>query len=631
MTSSTSGPRQNQPGDARALLTDMARSFKASWKSLALTDFVYKIIAFVVLTPLVGILFRLLIATSGKAVLSDMDILFFFLGPMGWLCFILVGALGLGIVALEQASLMGIICATAARKHLGLLDALRFARVHAWSVLRITARMILWTLLTIAPFLAILAIAYFSLLTKHDINFYLAEKPPIFIAAVGIAGIVVVCLVVILLRLFTSWFFALPLVLFEKASPANALAASKQQARGHRVTLLLWIVGWVVASSVISALATGAVGVIGHLLVPGSPDSIRLLAIVIGLVLLLLALVNLAVNLLSTTAFAVILFTLYRSLGTETDAQPLILDMADTSHKGEPLRLTGKRLLVAGVLGSVIAAAIGVFAVQSVRHNDNIKIMAHRGSSKAAPENTLAAIRKAIEDGADWVEIDVQETADGEVVVFHDSDFMRTANVDLKIWNATMEDLKDIDIGSWFAPEFRAERVPTLAQVLDECKGKICVNIELKYYGHDDQLEQKVAELVDSHGMASDVVAMSLKSEVVEKMKNVRPDWKVGLLMSVSAGDLSKLEADFIAVNAGFANRRLVRTAHENGKEIYVWTVDDAPTMSAMISRGVDGLLTNKPALAKSVLQQRAQMSAPERLLLELASLFGKTSEIGEI
>ena len=323
-----------------------------------------------------------------------------------------------------------------------------------------------------------------------------------------------------------------------------------------------------------------------------------------------------------------ILFSLYRQLGSEE--APDISKLRLVEGDAEPL-ITRRRLLTAGVIGAGAAVAVGVFALHSVRPDDNVKIMAHRGSSKAAPENTMAAFRKAIEDGADWIELDVQETADGEVVVFHDSDFMRTAGVSLKLWDATMEDLKTIDIGSWFAPEFADQRVPTLAEVLDACKGRIGVNIELKYYGHDQQLEQRVADIVESCDMASDIVLMSLENNVVKKMKSIRPDWQVGQLMSVSAGDLSKIEADFLAVNAAFANRRLIRDAHSAGKEVYVWTVDDAPTMSTMIGRGVDGLLTNKPALARSVLDQRAQMSPPERLLLELATVLGTTSEIGQM
>ncbi|MCH5377203.1 MAG: glycerophosphodiester phosphodiesterase, partial [Planctomycetes bacterium] len=112
--------------------------------------------------------------------------------------------------------------------------------------------------------------------------------------------------------------------------------------------------------------------------------------------------------------------------------------------------------------------------------------------------------------------------------------------------------------------------------------------------------------------------------------KSIRPDWRVGLLMSVAAGGMKNIEADFLAVNAGFAHRGLIRNAHDHKKEVYVWTVNDAPTMSTMISRGVDGLLTDKPALARSVLEQRREMSVPERLLLELAGTLGAAPDIGE-
>ena len=169
-----------------------------------------------------------------------------------------------------------------------------------------------------------------------------------------------------------------------------------------------------------------------------------------------------------------------------------------------------------------------------------------------------------------------------------------------------------------------------MGEVLDECKGKIGVNIELKYYGHEEQLEQRVVDVVESRDMASEVVAMSLKIDGVKKLKSLRPDWKVGLLMSVSAGNVRKIEADFLAINAGFASSSFVRAAHASGKDVYVWTVNDATTMSMMISRGVDGLLTDRPALARAVLEQRADMSGPERLLIELAGVLGASPKIAE-
>ena len=201
----------------------------------------------------------------------------------------------------------------------------------------------------------------------------------------------------------------------------------------------------------------------------------------------------------------------------------------------------------------------------------------------------------------------MQETADGQVVVFHDSDFMKLAGVDRKIWDATLADLQDIDIGGWFAPEFKRRTRPHAGRGAGSVPGQSPVDIELKYYGHEQQLEQRVVDIVEAHGMAADVVIMSLKIAGVQKMKALRPDWKIGLLMSVSAGDVNKSGVDFIAVNAAFATRRFIKSAHASGQKVYAWTVNDPTTMSTLIGRGIDGLITDKPALARSVLAQRAR------------------------
>ncbi len=613
-----------------SVFANVVADLRSSWKQLAFADVIYKVFALVLLTPLVGILFRVLLAFSGDMVVADQDILFFFLGPVGWLCAIAVGALWLAIVALEQAALMAVLLANQGRERLQLFAALRFAIANAWPVIQLTARMVGFTLLTIAPFLVVAGITYFALLTKHDINFYLNEKPPIFLVALGIGGILAVVLVAVLLRLFSGWFFALPLVLFEKVRPSEALRESNAMAKGHRRKILFWIFIWAVASTLLSGVATSAVVWLAKFFVPGATGSLGLLAFAIGLTLLVWVAVNLAVNLLSTTSFATILFHLYRQFGCTGDMDLTRQDLRQAASGQVGPRITRTRLLVAGIVGVLAACTVGVLSMQGVRLEDHVKIIAHRGASKAAPENTMAAVKKAIEDGADWIEIDVQETADGEVVVFHDSDFMRMANNELRIWDATMADLRDIDVGSWFSTEFNDERVPTLGEVLTECKGNACVNIELKYYGYDQQLERRVAEIVEAQQMTADIVIMSLKKDAVVKMKSLRPSWTAGLLMSVSAGDVKNIKADFLAVNASFINRGLIQAAHDDGKEIYAWTVNDAPTMSNLIGRGVDGLITDKPALARSVLEQRAEMGAPERLLLELAEILGVVPEFGE-
>jgi glycerophosphoryl diester phosphodiesterase len=289
----------------------------------------------------------------------------------------------------------------------------------------------------------------------------------------------------------------------------------------------------------------------------------------------------------------------------------------------------GRIVLIVSTV-TVVALYAGGRLLDNVHLEDSALVVAHRGAAGAAPENTLASVRRAIADGADWVEIDVQESRDGQVVVFHDSDFMKLSGNPLKIWDGDLLAIQQQDIGSWFAPEFAAERVPTLAQVLEEVRGQARLMIELKYYGHDQELEQRVVDLVEAAGMVDQVSIMSLKLAGVQKLQALRPDWKVGLLAATAVGDLSKIDVDFLAVSARMASRSFIRRAHKTDKRVLVWTVNDALSMSRWMSLGVDGVITDEPALAREVLRERGEMSSVQRLLVSASLFLGKPVEPGQ-
>jgi glycerophosphoryl diester phosphodiesterase len=271
----------------------------------------------------------------------------------------------------------------------------------------------------------------------------------------------------------------------------------------------------------------------------------------------------------------------------------------------------------------VVVAAGTAWLATTVRVKDTTEITAHRGSSAHAPENTLAAVEQAIADGTDWVEIDVQELADGTVVVVHDRDLKRLGGVDLRVAGSTYEELRDVDVGSWFAPEYADQRIPTLAQVLALCRGRARVNIELKYYGSLGTLAERVIRIVEQEGMASEVVLMSLNHEAARRAKALRPDWTVGILTAVALGDVARLETDFLAVNASLATRTFIRAAHRRRRAVHVWTVNDPLQMSVLMSRGVDNIITDVPAAARNVLEERAEMTAVQRLMVEVGAWLG--------
>ena len=123
--------------------------------------------------------------------------------------------------------------------------------------------------------------------------------------------------------------------------------------------------------------------------------------------------------------------------------------------------------------------------------------------------------------------------------------------------------------------------------------------------------------------MADEVVVMSLKSDKVAKIKKLRPDWTYGLLTSIQLGDISSFDVDFLGVSAGGASRGFVRRAQQKGFDVYVWTVNDPYQMSAMMSRGVDGIITDEPELANRVREIRAELSPVQRLLIGIGAEVG--------
>jgi glycerophosphoryl diester phosphodiesterase len=212
-------------------------------------------------------------------------------------------------------------------------------------------------------------------------------------------------------------------------------------------------------------------------------------------------------------------------------------------------------------------------------------------------------------------------------VIVHDSDLMKVGGNAAKIWDTIAATLRMVDIGSHAGPQFASERVPTLAEALALLKGRSRVIVELKSYGHDQQLEERVVAIIEAAGMEDDCVTMSLDHDMVREMKRLRPEWRSGILVARAIGDLTALEADFLAVEARMATAPFLRRAHRAGQDVYVWTVNDPAWMLAAISRGADGLITDRPDVARRVIERRAELSDAQQLAVALLVRLGARTE----
>ncbi|WP_120632357.1 glycerophosphodiester phosphodiesterase family protein [Ruegeria sp. EL01] len=564
------------------------------------------------IAPGVATAVNLAVSLSNQSALTDQDIAMFLLSPAGFIAAIVV----LSLFLLAEVFVFSVM---AGSLRMGESDPWRAGSAAIGLILpRLPAlfgfaiRFIFRVLILALPFVAVAGLIAWWTLTEYDINYYLTFHPPAFWVAVILIGVVILSLAWVLIRRLSAWALALHLVIFEDSSPKAAFDESTRRMEGKRGRLKIELALWLGLRLVIAALIAAVAGVLFGLVPLQDGVNLRL---ALTLSLVVAGLWSLTGLLLAATALGALAVLLDGFFDTQTK---------DFPHP-EPRRIKAPVFVTVGAAAAavVIGLWLGQGLLARVQAPDHAEVIGHRGAAALRPENTMASVLKAIEDGADWVEIDVQETADDVVIVAHDSDFMKLADVNLKVWDATMEDVAQIDIGSWYGPEYAGERSPTLRDVLLAAKGRAKVIIELKYYGHDIDLENRVAGLVEELGMQGDIATMSLKYPAVQKMKALRPDWRAGVLAATAVGDLAGLEGDFVAVNAALVSPGLIRSIHEAGKDIYVWTVNDPLQMSAMASMGVDGLITDRPAMAQEVLRVRAEMGPGERLMLWLATTFG--------
>jgi len=586
------------------------------------THLAYTIMGFAVLFPAIGLFARVTLAMSGKTALTNLDILFFALTPTGAIGLVLLGAFLIFVIAFEQAALATIAVNTNSGLPVSAAIAIRNSLKHASRILGFSWRLVLRILLTTLPFVIAAAGVFLSLLTEHDINFYLQTKPPEFWTGLALMIVIFASLAIVLVKKLLDWSMALPLLLFGDVPPASSFQESAAAMRGNRRKLLSRLAVWAGAALILTTIMGIIMWLVANLLVPVDIDSTSWLVLALGTVVAIGAIGGFVVAAFTSGSFAYIVIDAYYAfLPRAAESTQRAVPMQQTTSSWTDL--TARRAVLTIIAGVVIAGGTAYWLVNSIVINEDVYVIAHRGASGRAPENTIAAIQAALEDKADWIEIDVQETVEGDIVLLHDSDFMKLAGVDLKVWDGTLEQVRAVDIGSWYGTEFADQRVPTLAEVLELVHGKGRLIIELKYYGHDEKLEERVAELVEQADMVDDVMIMSLDRGGVRKMREMRPDWNIGLLAAQAAGNLAKLDVDFLAVKSSLVTPDFVLAASNSGKKVFVWTLNDAYSMTRAISLGVDGIITNEPVLARQVMTDRANLTPAQHLLLHTSLLMG--------
>ncbi len=230
--------------------------------------------------------------------------------------------------------------------------------------------------------------------------------------------------------------------------------------------------------------------------------------------------------------------------------------------------------------------------------DDRVSIAAHRGGSAFAPENTIASLREAVLGGADYAEIDVQQTRDGELILMHDSNFARTTGVHKNVWEVDFQETREYDAGSFYSSAFQGEQIPSLREALEYAKGKLKLIIELKATGHETNLAEETIRLIEECEMEQECMIASMNPSIVETVRRTNPFIKTQYIVSAVYGNIISIqEADCYSVERTFVSQDLLTLLHRNKKELFVWTVNTEETMRKLIAMGVDGIVTDNPYL----------------------------------
>ena len=260
------------------------------------------------------------------------------------------------------------------------------------------------------------------------------------------------------------------------------------------------------------------------------------------------------------------------------------------------------------VLGFLLLGFLGTFFINSQINESllysgrSLHVAAHRGDAVRAPENTLSAIESALDLGATLVEMDVQRTKDGVLVLHHDTSLLRMAGVPEPVSFYTYEELSAFDVGAGFSEEFTGERIPTLEEALLLVKGRGGALLDVKVEEHEVETAREILKILEDLEMKEHTYIQSFQYDFLRAIRSMDEEIQLGQIMYAALGRLEGLSVDFYTVRSSMLTKNLIRRAHEAGRGVFVWVIETEEDLKQVLSYDVDGIITKDVAMTAEVL-----------------------------
>ena len=425
------------------------------------------------------------------------------------------------------------------------------------------------------------------------------------------AVVVYIVLQAVLILLLISCCYSIHLHILTEKNFRECIRESRRLMRGKKLKNALWLILWSLLIIAAAAVVTFLISFVILLAIKGlsSPGKAFLSA---------LKVLRYAGQIFSAVSAFLTAPVLTGGLTGRFFAEiPEDMELSFPTVNRTKMKPLVRTTIIAAMLGGSLLVNVS-YIRELYKGNINLnvgiltptQITAHRGASKKAPENTLYAFEAALESGADYIELDVQLTSDGELVVFHDRKINRVTNGKGKLSDYTYQELQSFKAAGTFAgkEEFDDARIPLLSEVFELTGDEILYNIEIKDYGNTTLLVEKTVELIQEYRLEDSCYITSFSYNVLKSVKKLDPEIKTGLIANAATTTaFAQLRyIDALSMNHLLVNQTVVNNAHQNGKRIFVWTVDSAADIQEMMALGVDNIITNRPDRAAEIVYSKS-------------------------
>ncbi|WP_028611710.1 glycerophosphodiester phosphodiesterase [Paenibacillus harenae] len=581
------------------------RDFRLTYKKHLLFEYLFMLLTSFAIIPIMTFIFNRIIRVVGSGSLLNGEVYrigLTYTGVLGLIAICLVAVLVLFIE-------FGVIITIAQQNYFGKEVLIADAFV---TTLRQTPKLfgfgtiqLLFFLLFLLPFIdspmSSSLFGFFNL--SIFVNSRLPDTPGFVLA---VYGLIFAASVYTILR----WIFVLHFIMIEGKSVRSAIRSSLQLTKGRRLTIFISLF---LLNAVIFALGFFLISSISYL--PSWLDINVLKAFTDHYSLTLSTVFTYMFTLLLVPVNMIFLTRLFYNYSRRRGIMPKdqlrlhrsrLLGLMERRILAYLKSRTRKRILYLSIAAVYLSLALLV----SYAANDNlvyakwsVLLSAHRGDTLEAPENSLLAVQSAIDKGIPAVEIDVQLTKDGVVVLHHDYNLMRMTGTAQRVNELTYDEVSKLTLGHPYGEQAEPQRIPMLAEVLAAAEGKAKLIIDLKPYGPGEALSREVVSLIEQFDLVQDCYIQSFDQLSLQQIRQLNPDIKIGQILFFAVGDLSLLDVDFYTIEMAMLTEQFVERAHQNGREVWVWTVNSERILKEVLQFEIDGIITDYPARAQSMVE----------------------------